>query len=123
MKVRDLPLPGYLLNTYADLGIDEMYPPQAECVEKGLFEGKNILLAVPTASGKTLVAEMAMHYHISRGESAFTSSLSRPSQAKNTKTSPGKRSRSGFQPAISIAGTKTSGGTISSWQRVRRSTR
>ncbi len=67
MKVRDLPLPGYLLDTYADLGIDEMYPPQAECVEKGLFEGKNILLAVPTASGKTLVAEMAMHYHISRG--------------------------------------------------------
>jgi len=67
MKVRDLPLPGYLLKNYADLGIDEMYPPQAECVEKGLFEGKNILLAVPTASGKTLVAEMAMHYHISRG--------------------------------------------------------
>jgi helicase len=67
MKVRDLPLPGYLQDIYADLGINDLYPPQAECVNKGLFEGKNILLAVPTASGKTLVAEMAMHHHISRG--------------------------------------------------------
>ncbi|HOS82583.1 MAG TPA: DEAD/DEAH box helicase, partial [Methanolinea sp.] len=67
MKVRDLPLPGYLQDIYANLGINDLYPPQAECVNKGLFEGKNILLAVPTASGKTLVAEMAMHHHISRG--------------------------------------------------------
>jgi len=67
MRVRDLPLPAYLQEIYAASGIDELYPPQAECVEKGLFQGKNILLAVPTASGKTLVAEMAMHHHISRG--------------------------------------------------------
>ncbi|MCQ8894549.1 MAG: ATP-dependent DNA helicase [Methanolinea sp.] len=67
MRVGDLPLPAYLHEIYANLGIDTLYPPQAECVEKGLFEGKNLLVAVPTASGKTLIAEMAMHYHVSRG--------------------------------------------------------
>ncbi|MDI9633340.1 MAG: ATP-dependent DNA helicase [Methanolinea sp.] len=67
MRVGDLPIPGYLREIYARRGIDELYPPQAECIRKGLLEGRNILLSVPTASGKTLVAEIAMHHHISRG--------------------------------------------------------
>ncbi|MEM2124370.1 MAG: DEAD/DEAH box helicase, partial [Methanolinea sp.] len=67
MRVGDLPVPGYLREIYARRGIDELYPPQAECIRKGLLEGRNILLSVPTASGKTLVAEIAMHHHISRG--------------------------------------------------------
>jgi len=41
-------------------GIEELYPPQVEAVEKGLLEGENMVLAVPTAAGKTLVALMAM---------------------------------------------------------------
>jgi helicase len=32
-----------------------------------MFNGKNLLVAIPTASGKTLVAEMAMHSHIAAG--------------------------------------------------------
>jgi helicase len=36
-------------------------------VEKGILSGKNLLVAIPTASGKTLVAEMAMHHTISQG--------------------------------------------------------
>jgi helicase len=47
--------------------MSELYPPQADCVNKGLFTGKNLLIAIPTASGKTLVAEMAMHHHIVQG--------------------------------------------------------
>ena len=34
---------------------------------KGSLTGKNLLVAIPTASGKTLIAEMAMHCHIARG--------------------------------------------------------
>jgi helicase len=41
-------------------GIEELYPPQAEAIERGLLEGRNMLLAMPTASGKTLLAELAM---------------------------------------------------------------
>ncbi|MCK7474821.1 MAG: DEAD/DEAH box helicase [Rhodopseudomonas palustris] len=47
-------------------GIAELYPPQAECVEAGMLAGKNLLVAIPTASGKTLIAEMAMHSHIAQ---------------------------------------------------------
>lgn len=66
-KIDSLPLPESLKGYCADHGITELYPPQAECVEKGLFEGASLLLAIPTASGKTLVAEMAMHAHVARG--------------------------------------------------------
>jgi helicase len=38
----------------------DLYPPQNEAIEKGVLEGKNLVLAVPTASGKTLVAELCM---------------------------------------------------------------
>ena len=41
-------------------GIKELYPPQAEAIERGLLDGKSMLLALATASGKTLLAEMAM---------------------------------------------------------------
>ena len=72
MKVAALPLPHYLKERYRSLGIEDLYPPQAECVEKGLFEMTNLLVTVPTASGKTLIAEMAMHSHAKReGKSLY----------------------------------------------------
>ncbi len=38
----------------------ELRPPQKMAIEKGILEGKNIVVASPTGSGKTLIAEMAM---------------------------------------------------------------
>ncbi|MDD1679928.1 MAG: ATP-dependent DNA helicase [Methanomicrobiales archaeon] len=67
MRIADLPVPSALAEEYQRKGITELYPPQAACVERGLFTGNNLLIAIPTASGKTLVAEMAMHYHGLRG--------------------------------------------------------
>jgi len=67
MLIRDLAIPTNLKQHYARSGISELYPPQADCVEKGILSGKNLLVAIPTASGKTLVAEMAMHHTISQG--------------------------------------------------------
>ena len=67
MLIQDLAIPTYLKQRYAKAGISELYPPQAECVEKGILTGKNALIAIPTASGKTLVAEMAMHHTITNG--------------------------------------------------------
>ncbi|MDD1688042.1 MAG: DEAD/DEAH box helicase, partial [Methanoregula sp.] len=67
MLIQDLAIPTNLKQRYARAGISELYPPQAECVQKGILTGKNALVAIPTASGKTLVAEMAMHHTIKNG--------------------------------------------------------
>ncbi|MDD3978133.1 MAG: DEAD/DEAH box helicase, partial [Methanomicrobium sp.] len=64
MMLSGLDLPKPLIEAYGKKGITELYPPQEECVKKGLLEGRNLLISIPTASGKTLVAEMAMHHHI-----------------------------------------------------------
>ncbi|HJJ36019.1 MAG TPA: ATP-dependent DNA helicase [Methanocorpusculum sp.] len=67
MRIEDLPIPAHLRDAYLSRGITELYPPQEECVRAGLFERKNILAAIPTASGKTLIAETAMQKEIAAG--------------------------------------------------------
>jgi len=62
-----LPIPPALREQYYAAGIRSLYPPQEECVKEGLFRGKNLIISIPTASGKTLVAEMAMHHQIASG--------------------------------------------------------
>jgi helicase len=37
-----------------------LYPPQEDAIRAGVLDGKNLVLASPTASGKTLVAELAV---------------------------------------------------------------
>lgn len=41
-------------------GITSLYPPQVEALNKGVLNGKNIVLASHTASGKTLIAELVI---------------------------------------------------------------
>ena len=67
MLISDLPLPADLRQYYQARGITELYPPQAACIHKGMLDGKNLLVSIPTASGKTLIAEMAMHTHLAKG--------------------------------------------------------
>jgi len=66
MLTSALPIPENLRQHYLENGIEELYPPQAACVQTGMLEGKNLLVSIPTASGKTLIAEMAMHTHIAK---------------------------------------------------------
>lgn len=40
--------------------IEELYPPQEKAVERGIIKGKDSVLSVPTAAGKTLISELAM---------------------------------------------------------------
>jgi len=60
MRVRDLPLSAATVDHFESRGIDELYPPQAAAVEAGVTEGERLVAAVPTASGKTFVASLAM---------------------------------------------------------------
>ncbi len=67
MKVNELPIPSYLVERLAEIGVRELYPPQEEAVRKGLLDGRNMLVATPTASGKTLIAALAAAKHLEKG--------------------------------------------------------
>jgi helicase len=41
-------------------GVTELFPPQVSAFETGVLKGNNLILAIPTSSGKTLVAEICM---------------------------------------------------------------
>jgi helicase len=60
MHVGDLPLAPEFVEHYRDQGIDELYPPQVAAVEAGVADDESVVAAVPTASGKTFVAQLAM---------------------------------------------------------------
>ncbi len=57
-QLRKLLLPE-ITETIAKRGMKGLTPPQAGAISKGLLDGKSMLIASPTASGKTLVAEIA----------------------------------------------------------------
>src|SRR3989344_9217770 len=60
MLVEKLGMPEKITALLKTDGITELNPPQVLAVKKGLLEGKNLVVASPTASGKTLIAEMAI---------------------------------------------------------------
>ena len=65
--------PGFVEHLRGE-GIEELYPPQAAAVEAGILKGQNVVASVPTASGKTLIAQLAMLSAIERGGSGGASS-------------------------------------------------
>jgi len=72
MDVADIPgVPDWLPDHLREEGIESLYPPQAEAVEAGVTEGENLVASVPTASGKTLVATLAMLASVDRGGTAL----------------------------------------------------
>jgi helicase len=64
VKVADLPVPEQVKEILIKGGIVELYPPQEEAIKAGALEGRNLVLASPTASGKTLIAELCALKHI-----------------------------------------------------------
>ncbi|MGC9157286.1 MAG: DEAD/DEAH box helicase [Candidatus Micrarchaeia archaeon] len=53
-------LPKEVVEAAKARGISKLTPPQEEAIKKGLIFGNNMVVASPTASGKTFIAEMAM---------------------------------------------------------------
>jgi helicase len=58
VKTTELSVPESVKGVMINSGIAELYPPQEEAIRVGVLEGKNLVLASPTASGKTLIAEL-----------------------------------------------------------------
>ncbi|HXX73310.1 MAG TPA: DEAD/DEAH box helicase [Candidatus Acidoferrales bacterium] len=59
MQIQELPIPDSIKAVLAKASYHSLYPPQEDAIRAGVLEGKNLVLASPTASGKTLVAELA----------------------------------------------------------------
>jgi helicase len=64
LKIEQLPLYDSAKQVLIDLGITDLFPPQQEAIHSGALEGKNLVLASPTASGKTLIAELCALKHV-----------------------------------------------------------
>ncbi len=61
MKIMEINLPKEVLHHFAEKGYTKLYPPQELAVEKGLLDSnKNMVVATPTASGKTFIAVLAI---------------------------------------------------------------
>ncbi len=64
MKISELSVPESVKEVLLNLGIAELFPPQEDTIRAGVLEGQNIVLASPTASGKTLIAELCGLKHV-----------------------------------------------------------
>jgi len=70
MKLLDLKtkIPEQLYSVLEQKGITELRPCQEKAIKAGLFTKKNLLVCTPTASGKTLIAELAALSSVLRRE-------------------------------------------------------
>jgi helicase len=64
LKIAELSIASTVKEVLEGIGICELFPPQEACIQAGVLEGQNILLASPTASGKTLIAELCAMKHV-----------------------------------------------------------
>jgi len=64
LKIAELPVPDQVKEILQNMGIVELFPPQEDTIRAGVLEGQNIVLASPTASGKTLIAELCSLKHV-----------------------------------------------------------
>ena len=77
MKVSRLNLPKPAIEFLNSLGYVTLYPPQEDSIKAGVLDGKSLLLSMPTASGKTLIALLAIinHLYSKKGKIVYLSPL------------------------------------------------
>jgi helicase len=68
MNIDKLKLSESAIEFLKSQGYTKLYPPQADSVKSGLLDGQSILVSAPTASGKTLIAMLAMLSYLSNNK-------------------------------------------------------
>lgn len=69
MKVEELAnygIPEDFIQKFKEEKVNELFPPQEEIVKKKLFQERNLVISLPTAGGKTLIAALAMINKLSK---------------------------------------------------------
>ncbi len=77
MRIEELDIPLHAIEFLHKNNFVELYPPQEKSVKAGLLQGDSILVAAPTASGKTLIALLAIIKHLvaKKGKIVYLSPL------------------------------------------------
>ena len=70
MEIDELPINKGIKEILKRKGIKELYPPQAEALPIAL-EGKNVVVAIPTAAGKSLIAYIPILQSALKGEKSL----------------------------------------------------
>ena len=60
MRISDLNIDEGVKELLARYGYVDLYPPQVDAVKAGVLDGFDAVIAIPTAAGKTLIAELAI---------------------------------------------------------------
>jgi helicase len=60
IKLEELDINPRVIAYLQSCGVTELFPPQMSAFQTGVLKGSNLVLAIPTSSGKTLVAEICM---------------------------------------------------------------
>jgi helicase len=60
IRLEELEINKKIISHLQKHGISELFEPQQKAFETGVLDEKNLVLAIPTSSGKTLVAEICM---------------------------------------------------------------
>lgn len=66
MKIEEIKLPNYAVGFLKSEGYTDLFPPQQDSIGAGILDGNNVLVAAPTASGKTLIAMLAILNSLSK---------------------------------------------------------
>ncbi len=69
MPIDTLPLPPFFHQFYSQYS--SLTPVQQKSIQAGLLDNKSLLVCAPTASGKTLIATMAIAQHLQQGHKAL----------------------------------------------------
>ncbi len=72
MLIGETKFPESVITALKSSGIEKLNEPQVLALKAGLLERKNIVVASPTASGKTLIAELAfLKHYLGNGKTVY----------------------------------------------------
>ena len=92
MRIDELDVPDRVADALQRAGFRELHPPQAEAIPITL-EGRNLVAAIPTASGKSLIGYVAALKTLVEHQGHVTSTPRTGASTRPTSSSPPPRRR------------------------------